>query len=66
MPPTLGPGRVGMRVWVYHPSSQSGWRGDTPTHAYSFPPGGRNSISIPAASYSPTRSLVQYHQRWKA
>ena len=23
-----------MRVWVYHPSSQSGWRGDTPTHAY--------------------------------
>ena len=21
---------------------------------------------IPAASYSPTRSLVQYHRRWKA
>ena len=37
----LGPGRVGMRVWVYHPSSQTGWRGDTPTHAYSFPLGGK-------------------------
>ena len=23
-----------MRVWVYHPPSQSGWRSDTPTHAY--------------------------------
>ena len=23
------------------PSSQSGWRDDTPTHAYSFPPGGK-------------------------
>ena len=21
-------------MWVYHPSSQTGWRGDTPTHAY--------------------------------
>jgi len=39
-----GAGRVGMRVWVYHPSSQSGWRGDTPTHAYSFPPGGEGTV----------------------
>jgi len=45
-------------VWL------EGWY--THTRILLPPWGGRNSISIPAASYSPTRSLVQYHQRWKA
>ena len=61
----------GLGVWVCvcgcitPPASLAGGVIHPHTHTPS-PLGGRNSISIPAASYSPTRSLVQYHQRWKA
>ena len=41
-----------MRVWVYHPSSQTGWRDDTPTHAY------------PRISLGPSQTVTDYRSHY--